>query len=331
MKTIKLPIVPPIYATYHHQGASSAVSCDNESIRNWHLNTVMNLQCGTFFLTKNYSNMFMTVEKSSFKDNPCLDRRWLTAAYLKGYSNFVIKEMLKDGYCVYFNFIDDFYIEGKSFYQQRHFIHDGMIYGYDQSDKTFFIYAYDNDWRYRMFKTPQKGFEDSRRSTPDAPPNFWGIKAKDVVVKLKPLDVYKNIQNYLKSSALQQPYDREKDVRGVVVHDYVALYLEKLIDGSIPYEKMDWRIFRVILEQKTLMQERICKFEELLHLPDKISEKYSEVVAEANFIHMLYASHHLKRRDNVLPIIKEKVLNIKEKEIILLTSFIRQLEEVLGI
>lgn len=331
MKHLELPLFPPIYSTYHHQGASSAVLCKNDSIRNWHLNNALNLQCSTFFLTKNYSNLFMTIEKSSFKENPCLDRRWMTAAYSKGYTNFVIKEMLNDGYYVYFSFVDDYYIEGKSFYQQRHFIHDGMICGYDQTDRTFSVYAYDNAWRYRVFKTPQKCFEDARRAAQDNPPNFWGIKAKDTVIKLKPLDVCHTLQRYLKSAALQQPYDREKDVGGIVVHDYIALYLDKLMDGSVPYEKMDWRIFRVLWEQKVFMQERIRKFEKLFRFSDQISEAYQKVAAEANHIHLLYASHHLKRRDNVLPVIKEKLLKLKNEEMILLTSFVKQLEEVLGI
>ena len=37
-KYAELPIIAPIYSTYHYQGDASAVINDNPSIRNWFLN-----------------------------------------------------------------------------------------------------------------------------------------------------------------------------------------------------------------------------------------------------------------------------------------------------
>ena len=39
-KSVQLPIVEPVYGTYHFQGGASAVIHDNPSIRNWFLNEV---------------------------------------------------------------------------------------------------------------------------------------------------------------------------------------------------------------------------------------------------------------------------------------------------
>ena len=42
---------------------------------------------------------------------------------------------------------------------------------------------------------------------------------------------------------------------------------------------------------------------------------------------MLYASHHMKRRDSVLPIIKKKLLNLMNNERELLTLLIEKTGE----
>ena len=66
------------------------------------------------------------------------------------------------------------------------------------------------------------------------------------------------------------------EVKGIVVHDYMAMYIEKLLDGTIPYEKMDYRIFRLIWEQKKAMLERIEKMEEMMPQVKDVSEKYKK-------------------------------------------------------
>ena len=61
-------------------------------------------------------------------------------------SMFLIRSLIDNGYYVAFGGVDDYYMEGKSWYQEKHFDHDGLIVGYDQNDKTYTIYAYDQNW-----------------------------------------------------------------------------------------------------------------------------------------------------------------------------------------
>ena len=50
------------------------------------------------------------------------------------------------------------------------------------------------------------------------------------------------------------------------------------------------------------------------------------IIDEANTMRMLYASHRMKRRDSVLPIIQKKLLLIKEKEQELLNELLKKVE-----
>ena len=42
-------------------------------------------------------------------------------------------------------------MKGKNGYHIRHFMHDGMICGYDQNEMTYSVYAYDFHMRLRVF------------------------------------------------------------------------------------------------------------------------------------------------------------------------------------
>ena len=55
-----------------------------------------------------------------------------------------------------------------------------------------------------------------------------------------------------------------------------------------------------------------------------IIENGEAVVKEADTMRMLYASHHMKRRDSVLPIIAKKLRIVKEKEKALLTELLQK-------
>ena len=326
---VELPLVEPIYSTYHKQGSGAAVIASNPSIRNWYLNEVMDLSCNRLFLS-GYTTPRLEILKSTWKDNPHLKRNWNSMRFIKGHVHSMIREMLDNGYYVYFRQIDDYYIEGKTWYKQRHFPHDGLICGYNRDDDTYCIFAYDNNWVYRKFWITKKSFEKGRASSHKMGTYgaAHGIKAREEEVFFQPQVAISEIAHYINSNLDMFPVNGEGNVRGIVVHEYLNMYIEKLKDESIPYERMDYRIFRLIWEHKKVMLERIEKIEEALELGNQVSEKYKKVVAEADMIRMLYASHHIKRRDSVLPTIIKINRDIKETEESLLKELISRTKEV---
>ena len=123
-KTLELPLVEPLYSTYHNQGPGTAILAGNPSIRNWYLNQVMNLTCNRRFLS-GYTTPEITVANSWWNANPYLDKIWYPLRFLEGHMHFVIRKLLDAGYYICFSGIDDYYVKGKSWYHERHFPHDG--------------------------------------------------------------------------------------------------------------------------------------------------------------------------------------------------------------
>ncbi len=323
-RSIELPLAEPFYNTYHIQGADSAVFAENPSICNWYYNHLSMLYCNKKFL-RGHTTPELFIWDSSFENNPYLKKMYMPIKYF-GYSvHKVIRELLDDQYYVHFYGIDDFYIKGKTWYQKRHFIHDGLLYGYDQNDRTYSIYAYDQSWRYRTYKISQDDFEAGRKSARDrkVAGKLFAIKPIPTVIELKPDMIFENIRDYLGySSRKEYLKQRDKTVFGIETQEYMAMYLTMLASGDIPYEKMDWRIFRQLWEHKKVMQKRIAAVEQRLSVPLTVSEQYSEVVKQANDIRMLYAAHHMKRKDSVLPVMRKKLLAVAEMEFQLLCKFL---------
>ena len=254
---------------------------------------------------------------SSWQTSPYLERQWFTLQFLEGYAHHVIRRFLDAGYYVCFLRVDDYYVKGKSWYHRRHFDHDGCICGYDQENKTYCLYAYDENWIYQKFWTPQKAFDAGmkariKKGIYDG--RICGIKPTEDRVAFSHETALEKIAEYLDSDMDKYPATSNGSVFGIVVHDYIAMYLDKLYDGSVPYEKMDRRVFRMIWEHKKVMLERIKLIEDTLPLDHSLSDAYASVVREADSCRMLYAAHHMKQRNSLLPMIQKKLLSLKEKE-----------------
>lgn len=330
-KSVELPIIEPLYSTYHYQGSGSATIAKNETLRNWYLNESVSLTCNREFLIDTTTPRLKIVN-SSWLDNPYFEQRWYDTEYLKGYINFVIKRLIDNDFYVVFGGVDDYYVKGKSFYKKRHRNHDGLICGYDSENKTYTIYAYDENWVYRKFVTPQKCFNDGLKAMFKHKyyEAFCGIRPKNDIVELSPDIILNKIKDYLNSSFENYPVSGEGNVFGIVVHDYILMYLDKLSDGSIPHERMDWRIFRTISEHKKAMYERIKKTECILSMKSDISNRYSNIVSVAENMQIMYSFYHKRKRESLLSGIKDELLRVKNNEVILLNEFIKETESALN-
>ena len=327
---IELPLIEPLYGTYHHYGLTTSIVLDNQTIRNWFLSNAINLECNRKFLSGFTTPQIHVINAGNLKSE-LFEMINYPMQFLRGHVNFVIRNLLDAGYYIYFSGVDDYYVKGKSWYREKHFNHNGMICGYDRKEKTYCIYAYDSNWICQKFWTPQKSFNKGREAMfkDGVYGSLCAIKPRQNMVAFSVETALQGIVNYLDSGIKKYPEDGEGNVRGIVVHEYIAKYVEKLYNGSIPYERMDRRVFRLIWEHKKVMLERIVNIEQSLNLTNGISEKYKRIVSEADTMRMLYASHHMKRRDSVLPIIQKKLLNLMEQERELLTMLVDKAEKEL--
>ena len=333
-RAVELPIVEPLFRTYQTYGSSGAIIQDNPSVNNWFYNRASVLSCERNFLAGrttpgiyvNWVNIFL---------NPHLERYEIPMKPLGEYIHEVIRGFLEEGFYIHYFDIDDYYLEGKSWYGERHFPHDGLICGYDDDAKTYSIYAYDKDWICRVIKIPISCFEEGRRASFEAG-NFghmYALKVKKEPVKLNYKEMCDNLKIHINSSLEQCPPDLEllplkqkSIVAGLAVHDYICIYLDMIVDGCIPHERMDRRVFRLIWEHKNVMHKRFQVVEDDLGFDHELSERYESVLKKADNGRFLYASYQIKRRDVLVPTIQKILRSISEEEKPLIEAFIEKIK-----
>ena len=321
-KVVELPLSEPILTAYNYQGIDGALIYNNPSIRNRYINDLIMVYCNTKFLS-GYTTPEFKVQSSSFVFNPYIESHEMKMKFFNGYTNRIIHQILDSGYYVACWGIDDYYVDGKSWFRERHFIHDILIYGYDDESKTFSVLAYDKSWKFAPFKTPQKSFEKGRRSAfkQNKFGCIWALKPVEETVEIDPKKIYDSISKYLYHVFNEENPARNDFIWGIDSYIYLGMYMDKLIDGSIPYERMDRRIFRLLWEYEKLMLERIIKLEDMFEFSGEFSEDYKKIVKYADDIRMLYASYHIRRRDSILPKIKEILDKLYREERVLLKAF----------
>ena len=325
-KYVELPLNEPLYSTYHSLGPSTAIAANNPSIRNFFLNHSVGLVCNRRFLS-GFTTPEIIVLHAAWWECPHFETIDISDETACSGVDSIICKWMNRGYYVLFNDVDDYYVEGKSWYKERHVGHDGLICGYNHVDKTYCIYAYDKRWIYQKFWTSQTSFNTGCESMirQGCTPSFIAIRAKEDHIEFYPWAVYCYLKEYLDSDLEKYPFGGETNVYGVIVHAFIAEYIDMLHKGAIPYERMDRRILRMIWEHKKVMLERIEAIESWLGVNRGYSEPYSMIVHDMDMARMLYAAHHKKKRDSVLPVIKEKLLEVMEKEQRLLNMLIEDM------
>lgn len=331
-KSKQLPIVEPFFSTYQFQASAGASIISNPSTVNWFINNCIHLECNRKFLLTDYTTPMVIVENASVFTVPFLSREMISTHFLNGQIHPIIRSMLDQEYYVHIYGMDDYYVEGKPFYHQKHFIHDTLICGYDQNDSTYTLMAYDSNWVYRPFKTSQKSFEKGLLTPTRKGELFgeiWALKPWPDIIQLDPHLICQKLKEYLSNDIDKFPLDVDDTVQGIAVHDFICLYLDMLKNGDKPYERIDRRIFRQVWEHKKMMLRRLQELEQALPSLGVISTQYEEVVNMANHLRMLYASYTIKRRDSLLPDLKQKLKLMKKTEADLLSVFTNRLEGVL--
>ncbi len=327
MKKAELELGKPFFTTYHFQGLSGAVSPHTSSVKNWYINHSVHLNCNKAFLY-GFSSPHLNILKSSWTEYPYFDKYIYPMRFLNNDVHHLICELIDNGYYVNFDGVDDYYLEGKTWYKVRHFCHDGLIFGYDKADKTYNVFAYNSNFQYSNFRIKQASFNRGKKQMMSVGVygNLAGVKPSDKAVEIEPEIICGNLKEYLDSTFDKYPVSADNEVNGIIVHKYLEMYLDRLYEGIIEYDKMDWRIFRVLCDHKNFMHERIKGVEQKLKFDTSLSEEYKKAVDNCNTMHVLYSSHHKKRRDSVLPIVKKLLSETDDTEHKVLTKLIKRME-----
>lgn len=324
-RSAMLPYKFPTFAGNQWAAALSIAVDTHPTAYNIFLNEATSFECSTKFMSGSYF-INTNITNMHYKVMPGFDSYWINLKFTHKYYREIIKDMLDEGYYIHCTGVDDYYLPGKSWYGLRHMAHDCIICGYDDDADTFSIAAYNTNWVFDLFPVPQAAFGKAILSSFEL--GNYGVliayRIKDGKFTLREDRILRNVRQYL----TEKSPNESSMVYGIATHDYIAQYMQKLKDGSIPYEMLDWRALRPVWEHKRCMYDRIRAVEEKRGLGDELSSEYKAVVARANRLRMMYAVHHKKRNDALLDSIANGLIEIKTAEKEILGRFVEILENL---
>lgn len=323
----QLPYKEPPFCTYQYHGSPGVAAMQNPTAYQWYLNHAIVLSCGRRFLT-GYTSPDVSIYGTCLEEMPFLERIDVKRSFIDGSELAIIRNMIDEGYYVCFNMVDVYHIEGMLWSGEKHNFHDGLICGYDDRDNTLTIAAYDSRWRYTCFRTSQDGFLKALKFGKEMGGynDLVGIRTSDKKIILDFPAMIKHLEDYLTPDPYSDSYEGNITIFGIVVHDYLRLYLTFLMDKEIPYERMDRRIMRILWEQKRCMADRITFVEKYFELDSSMSEEYAPVVKSAELCRMLYESYRQKERNSLLVTIQEELKKMKKVEEALLPRLISAIQ-----
>ena len=329
-KSVNLPFEVPVFASSQLLAAASIAMTGHPTAFNQVLHQTSSIFCTTKFL-QGFTTPQVTIPYSRMEYFSFIEWYPMSFRFTKGEYINIIKRMLEEGFYVYYDGVDDYYLPNKSWYGTRHMVHDGIICGYDEEDETLSIAAHDINWVFRLIRIPIASFEvavkESFKLYPNAHYRAYRVK-EDTDVEFNEKEVLKNLKIHMDSDFTKYPVETATNACGTIVHEYIAMYLDKLLDGSIPYEKMDWRALRPVWEHKKCMLMRIRAVEAKLGWDSALGDAYMPVVDKANRVRMAYAVYHRKRRDSMLEGIRNDLLEVGKQDRQLVGEFINKLETV---
>lgn len=328
-KSIQLPYEYPPFANTQGAAAAPIAMTGHPNAYNQILNQAVTLGCSRNFLT-GFTGCLPYIPDMGIYNLDCIEIIGVSLKFARKFCLETIKEMLDCEYYVFFVDIDDYYIPNKSWYGERHFPHDGIICGYDDGDKSFSIAAHTKDWIFDLFRAPQSSFVEGMYSSQEMGKRcaLLAYKVKDNTdIKINPEEILRRLKSHINSSLELYPTHKQGDVRGVVTYDYIDIYLQKLADGEVPHEKMDWRTLRPVWEHKKCMLHRIKLLEQLYSWDNDMSQRYVSLVDFSNQVRISYALYHKKPRENLLKSIRTRLTDVKEQDIKFSTELIEKLSQ----
>ena len=295
-------------------------------------NAILN-QCTTLSCTRRFLDGFTTpqvgVPRLNIHSFPCIERYGVALRFTHDRFREIVKKMLDEGFYIYFGGVDDYFLPGKSWYGIRHMSHDGILCGYDDNDGTYSVAAYDSDWVFRLIRIPQDCFREGLESgiSQGWNGNLYAYRMRNGEIQPDEKQMLRYLKAHVDADMDHFPLTERGNVEGIAVQGFLALYIEKLMDGSIPADKMDWRVLRPVWEHKKCMLDRLIALEALHGWEPEFSSRYRPLVDAANRNRMMYAVYHKNRRPELLENVRKGLLDGKEQERAILCDFIRKTEE----
>ena len=344
-QTLPINLHPPIDAYLNHAYPLSILSTSEEYLP-WFYSNYIQLYCPVDFPPGHF-NFYMHSAYPALI-SPLLDTQWLDRNIVtctsKSLSDFLISCV--DGKNYIQLFLDEFYIPQRGGYRKYHFIHDLLIFGYDERDKTFDTLGYNDKGVYTTYKAHFDDIEQAFSSVEGLSEyqthffysKIWlgkimeGVEGyfdiQSVIEQLEDFLSANNTSNRFRLINTPQEcgvYRIEEDaVYGIDTYKYLRRYLSLLLKNQCDFNPI---YFHAFFQHKSCMATRIQFMEEhnFLATSFEFYKESKDIEEQAKNLRMMMLKFSIRRNNNIIERMLETFDALIERDIKLLTNVTSEL------
>ncbi|MFP4976675.1 hypothetical protein ACE6ED_14810 [Paenibacillus sp. CN-4] len=224
--------------------------------------------------------------------------------------------------------LDEFYLEGKHYFNKDHFERKFIIYGYEELHHTFSIAGSDYDNVFEFHELPVNQLIQSLHGQSLQQLSIRSVRINDTgEVPFKLLSLTTAFEDYYYSrqprAGITVTEAIEGSYWGMQVYGAMLVYLERLARSETFYCV---RPFHLLWEHKKCMVSRLQYLSQHGYdLSNFISRGYEDIYETTLILRNILVKYHLEPNLNLLRIAARTVENIAEHEQTLLTALLKEL------
>ncbi|ETT65451.1 hypothetical protein C173_20526 [Paenibacillus sp. FSL R7-277] len=337
-----LPISKPLVKCYLYDACPLSILANTEDYLDWFYSNYIQLFCSKNILEDGYLFLEFYGKNQAFT-SPWLKNQHLSGCTLAKTQQDIIKFIIGHidlGYYFY-GHLDDFYVPFRMDHRKHHFLHDLMIYGYDEEKSIFMVIAYDKNALFDHFEisfdTFKQGFLQGYSINKNIP--YWhdwvylfkfnnhGQYNFDLKLVEELLHDYLfGINTSEKHRASSNPWSNENKAFGMEVYPYLKKYYMHLINRKIKY---DTRITSILVEHKRCMLKRIKHMHDKGYLMgiEPLYEHYVEIEKRFVIFHGLMIKYMLTGNKSCIDTIVNSLDDIAHKEQMILSELLEKIRQ----
>lgn len=289
----------PESCTYLFYSTRLAILQTDEKAKEWMLQYFMDLR---LFYHKNYINfLFLEEELEQILDLAYIP--YQTIEESGGILSFIRTYINAGEYCNVH--LDEFYLPVKEHFQSRHFVHENLIYGFDDEREEIYAYGMAERQQTRKYTISYEDFVIAYEKGKLF--SFCGASyleqegyAPVLLCQIGKVPEYHFSWEMMqrKLHAFIQPNPEE--MVGEDLHVYgseIYRWIMRELTGETDYGMDDFRIFQLLYEQKQCVSQRMKRLQERNLIPAEyldIPDKYQKVVGDFQSMRIIYLKQLLQ-------------------------------------
>ncbi len=321
MKILHVNEKPPVIGYQTHAYPFSIIATSNDYLP-WFYCNYIQLVCHLDFSNNRdihldfLTNYFFLNYPQGF---PCLKshfvkRRLISENYKGGVQQYIKDNLINNRYVL--TWVDEYDLSSRRSYGKRHYFHDLLIYGYDES--SFYTLGFDKDRLYKNVKIPFCELQSLEVTFP-----HWDIKIfiiekdHDYVFEYDHMLTKQYLHEYANSLNSLHRFrglanQNEPLAVGIETYDVILEYLKVLEKGET---RLDVKPFHIIWEHKKFMTERIHFLLENHYINNyEMLDEFRNLENEALIMRNLMLKYDVSRRPEILKKISKIIAKIKSME-----------------